>query len=246
MALIPADMAAHFSMQQHTQQAPTLSQLSNLDQQMKSILEDSTISTDVKFKQYYNTLHRYGALKENAEQAPIPVKIQENSKIRQLLSDDDDSDLLAAVPLAQKRGARLLLKYVRENPEMQWNEAKELIYNGVRIPHSNIVDLISDTSRNRKTAVPAIGWQEFADALMAQNVPENAIGNKNRWEYIARRGAPNTSFSTPSTSRGVQRRNPLMRYPSESSGSDFQPTRKTRKKGRKQIGSGRLRWDRLY
>ncbi len=63
MALIPADMAAHFSMQQHTQQAPTLFQLSNLDQQMKSILEDNSMPTDLKFKQHYNTLHHYGALK---------------------------------------------------------------------------------------------------------------------------------------------------------------------------------------
>ncbi len=37
-----------------------------------------------------------------------------------------------------------------------------------------------------------------------------------------------------------------MRLTSESSGEDFHPIRKTRGKGKKQIGSGRLRWDRLY
>ncbi|MCP4978386.1 MAG: hypothetical protein GY931_19745, partial [Maribacter sp.] len=91
-----------------------------------------------------------------------------------------------------------------------------------------------------------VGWREFADALMAQNVPENAIGNKNRWEYIARRGAPDPSFTTPSTDRR-SRRSPVMRLSSESSVDDFRPTRKAaRKKGRKQTGRGGLKWDRLY
>ncbi len=258
MALIPADVAAQFSLQQHTQEAPTLSQLSNLDQQMKTILEDRSLATDLKFKQYYNTLHRYGALKENAEQTPIPVKIHENTtKTRQTAQlPTDESDLLTAVPLAQRRGARLLLKYIRENPEMEWNEAKELVYRGERIARSNIYDLISDASRTRKNAIPPIGWRQFANALMEQNVPENAIGNQNRWEYIARNRAPDLdtsyNFATPTIGRRAGRRR-VLQLSSESS-QEPESSRSKKKSGRKlrgkknQTGSGhkRLKWDRLY
>ncbi len=263
MALIPADLAAQLSLQQHTQDAPALSQLSNLDQQMRTILDDKSLSTDLKFKQYYNTLHHYGALKENAEQTPIPVRIQDNAiKSQQAIQlPTNETDLLATVPLAQKRGARLLLKYVRENPEIEWNAAKELIYKGDRIPRSNIFDLISDASRSRKNAVPPIGWQEFADALTAQNVPGDAIGNKHRWEYISRKGDPDRDVSldipTPSTGRRAGRRR-VLRLSSESSQDSIQPGNSRSKKkterrlrGKKnQTGSGRrpkrLKWDKLY
>ncbi len=264
MALIPADMAAQLSLQQHTQDAPALSQLSNLDQWMRMILEDKSLFTDLKFKQYYNTLHHYGALKENAEQTPIPVRIQDSTikKSQHAVQlPTNETDLLATVPLAQKRGARLLLKYVRENPEMEWNEAKELVYKGDRIPRSNIFDLISDASRSRKNAVPPIGWQEFANALIAQNVPQNAIGNKHRWEYIARKGDPDRDTSlditTPSTGRRAGRRR-VLRLSSESSLDSVQPGNSRSKKKtdrrlrgkRNQTGSGRrpkrLKWDRLY
>jgi len=73
MVLIPADMAAHYSQQQHVPGVAALTQLSTLDQQMKSILEDNSIPLELKFKQYYNILHRYGALKDNAEKITEPA-----------------------------------------------------------------------------------------------------------------------------------------------------------------------------
>ncbi len=190
MALVPADMAAQFSLQQHLPGVPTLNQLSSLDQQMKDILEDKNMSADMKYKQYFNTLHRYDALQENAEEKPIPVAVREE-KPQQNRNElpVSENELLENVPATQRHGTRLLIKYLKDNPNITWNKDNEMVYKGERIPRSNIYDLVVDISRNRRNQKPAVGWHELAEALSEQNIPETAIGNKQRWAEL-RQGAP--------------------------------------------------------
>jgi hypothetical protein len=154
---------------------------------MKSILEDSTIVPEMKLQQYYNTLRRYETLQEDTAHVPVPVTVKEPKKAPSVEPKPlpvPENEVLETVPKTQRQNAKLLLKYIKENPEISWNDQKELVYRGNRIPGSNIFDLISDTTRNRKHQIPAVGWQEFTEALMTQNIPQGAIGNKQRWGYI--------------------------------------------------------------
>ena len=46
-----------------------------------------------------------------------------------------------------------------------------------------MVDLVNDFLRKRKRFKP-MGWQVFATGLKETNVPEELIGNKDRWNWM--------------------------------------------------------------
>ena len=192
MALIPAEIAQQSSLQQHTPTGPILNQLSLLDQQMKSVLDDVSIPSELKLQHYYNTLQRYSTLQDNAAHTPIPVRIEQPHSNRYEVPSSRElpvmeNELLEHVPKTQRQTAKLLTKYIRENPDMSWNRNKELVYRGNVVPDSNIFDLVNDITRNRKHQSPARGWKQFTEALMNQNIPKSAVGNAQRWEYIVNR-----------------------------------------------------------
>ena len=54
-----------------------------------------------------------------------------------------------------------------------------MIYNGKLIQGSNIVDLIYDVLKGRKSSQP-IGWQHFLRVLVDSNVPETLLSNVDR------------------------------------------------------------------
>ncbi len=206
MALIPAEMALQSSMQQHLPSGPILNQLSSLDQQMKYILEDSTHGPESKLNQYYNVLRRYDTMQDNATRIPVPVKIEgmkiptETNTTQQPTELEtlpmSENEILETVPKNQRNTVKILLKYIRENPSISWNRAKELVHNGQRIPGSNFIDLVLDIMKNRKNQVPAAGWEDFTNALIRENVPQGAIGNTQRWQYIMNQLRP-LDTSTP-------------------------------------------------
>jgi hypothetical protein len=221
MALVPAEMAIQTNMHMHTPAGPALQQLSLLDQQMKTVLDDYGLSPEMKLYKYYSTLNRYETLQDSARNTPVPVQVTgpvdvvrkplltaattaaQTELSEPLLLPAGEEELLDQIPARQQKNARLLLKYVKESPEMKWNQNRELVYKGMSIPGSNIFDLISDTTRNHK-GHPATGWQQFTEGLMKQNIPEQAVGNKERWRYILgqRVGNEEDVFETPTVSSG--------------------------------------------
>ena len=209
MALIPAEMIPQQNLQQYLPNAPLLGQLSSLDHQMKSILEDRMNSSENKIQQYYNALRRYDTMQESAR-GPIPVRIERASGKYPIPPPEQregelavvdlpvpENELLENVPKAQRQKAKILIKHIKENPNISWNSEREMVYNGRRVPNSNIIDLVSDITRNRKRQVPATGWEEFAHALMERNIPREAVANDQRWEYIVSKR--NLPFQTPTT-----------------------------------------------
>lgn len=187
MALIPTELMEQLSSTTTTSQyapsVPARKQLSLLDSKMKSILEDESISDEVKLKNYYNTLRRFGAIEENALQTPpIPVKVHEDSGEK--IQSSDEINVINSVPKLYRPQARLLLQFLRENKDISWNKSREMLYKGRRIPSSNLYDLVSDFSRNSKSQNPASGWKELATALKEQNIPARAIGNRKRLDFI--------------------------------------------------------------
>lgn len=188
MILVPAEMSGALH---NTPRNPAINQLTALDQEMKSILEDHTIPADEKMARYYSALNQYEVLHENARQVPIPVTLhkpktaQGDSSISASLPAQEEH-LLDIIPKRNRQNASLLLKFIKQNPHIAWHQpTKELVYKGAVIPGSNVYSLVNDFSRQLKAASPPPGWQELAIALSQQNVPKEAIGNSSRWNFIA-------------------------------------------------------------
>ena len=176
------------------QQKPIEVQLTNLDTQMKEILENRTLPVDIKHKLYTHVLHQYGELRgESRKPVEIPFKrvgrVQEpvapsvpataaaSAAEEELGGEIPHGDLMKNIPNYKKENGRNLLDFLQTLQDFKWNSKKELIIDGKTIPGSNLLDVFEYTTRD-KTRGPPVGWQQFYDFLLKKNVPKSAIGNR--------------------------------------------------------------------
>ena len=68
----------------------------------------------------------------------------------------------------------------------QWNDESELLHEGMVVSGSNVVDLVYDLRRKRKTS-DHIGWQQFGSQIRAANLPMELVGNVARRGHIQQR-----------------------------------------------------------
>jgi hypothetical protein len=147
---------------------PVQRTLHTLDQEMQSILNQTDLSDVEKVERYNQVLQRYLNM-----HTPPPVP----------KSKDVYNDIMNTVPTVMKRKAEALLERIQRQPNTSWNELGEFVYNGQVITGSSVVDLINDTLRHRKSFKPQ-GWQMFAEALHESNVPQDLVGNHERWRWM--------------------------------------------------------------
>ena len=118
-----------------------------------------------------------------------------------------EATVLDTVPETMQAKARRLMEHLKR--DIAWTARGELIHEGVPVVGSNVVDLVNDMLRKRKTDPP--GWQPFARQLRAINLHMELIGNVVRKAYIrqattvtpSRRSATTT---TPRAAAGSARR----------------------------------------
>ena len=156
-----------------------------LDNDMRAVLDRADLSDDEKVRQYNQILQRY---LEYHDHLRTPSSSQEAKTVK-------DDEIIRTVPTRYKGKAENLLKRIEREPTMHWNERGEFVHNGRVVKGSNIIDLVNDVMRHRKGFRPH-GWQEFARALREGNVPQDLIGNRQRWDWMHRESATSDAFST--------------------------------------------------
>ena len=161
--------------------------ISTLDRDMQNILQRTDLSDEEKIHQYNQILQRYLQYQDHlrAPNIPPPMSITKNM----------EQEVLSTIPKTMRRKAENLLERVKRQSNLGWNERGELLFNGEVIQGTNIVDLVNDMVRQRKSFQPH-GWREFARALRQDNVPQDLIGNKERWDWMHRESATSDGFST--------------------------------------------------
>ena len=78
-----------------------------------------------------------------------------------------------------KKKAGLLLDHLKKSKVLKWNAQGQVSYRGREVPHSNIVDLVSETMRlkNRKHHPQPAGLAQFAQALKEVNTANEFVQN---------------------------------------------------------------------
>ena len=139
---------------------PTLPEksLNELDRVIKSTLE-SQLPDDEKAKLYVSALKRFRAYEDSTK--PPPPKI------------DLETELVKALPPHQQYKAVKLLRILKSNPDVDWNEKGELIYRQTKIPKSHISDLFGDALAAKRPVDGPIGWEAFDEGLV--DVPETLV-----------------------------------------------------------------------
>ena len=65
--------------------------------------------------------------------------------------------------------------------------------------------MVNAVIRHRKGSEPT-GWQAFAEGLRDMNIPQDVIGNRERWDWMHRAPeTPETDYITPKQKRTIRK-----------------------------------------
>ena len=181
-----------------------------LDDKMMTILNRKDLEDGTKVTLYNQVLQRYNVLSDKHVKEPVRVVAVNESKssaasgsgMRPMDAEGSvgvpssgmEADVIDTVSKTMQAKARRLMEHLKR--DVAWTSRDELIHEGVPVARSNVVDLVNDLLRKRKT--DPTGWQPFARQLRAINLPMELVGNVARRAYI-RQATP----TTPSRHRAV-------------------------------------------
>ena len=164
--LVPSDIAQNVK--------PLDETLGNLDSEMMRIIHTQDIPMDVKLRKYNQVLQRFRTMQtERNRPYEIEIKDYNTHKV-------DIESILRGIPEKKIPQAKLLTDFITKQHPIQIEENGEITLNGTQIYNSNIVDIVHDLIRDRKTNLPPTGIENLARVLKQANMPLEYIGNKNR------------------------------------------------------------------
>lgn len=137
--------------------------------------------------------------------------------------DPWEEEIVASMPSTYRDKARLLVRRIKNSGgKLGWNPRGELTLSGETVAGTNIVDLIADVIRKRKTVKPPPGSGEFSRGLRDINIPREAVGNPDRvrsiyndWTFPAtvKRGLPTQPGRTSIPKKKKKKPQPQPREP---------------------------------
>lgn len=225
----------------HTVQTPG-TETSRIDGEMRDILDLKTVDDSEKWKMFQQALLRFlNAKRSDHVQSAEVVESQQPENLLEEAGTSGISEdgVLVTVPGKYKTKARLLFKTLKNLPRstFSWDDKGLVTINGQVVERSNIVDLINEAMRSRKTSNPP-GRHQFAVLLRSLNIPREYVGNKDLWSLASPPSKKNTLtvpalFKAGSDSDASLR--PASSVPDSSESDEYQS------------GSGRKRlvWSRL-
>lgn len=154
-------------------------ELSRLDNKMSEILNSKNITDETeKWKIFEQTLQRFLRMMAHLR---IPTESDQENPIIKIEAKNylPDEAILESVPGKYTLKAKLLLRALHNtaNSILTWDEKGVVTIHGSAIQGSNIIDLINEAMRPRKTFNP-VGRTQFARLLREINIPRECIGNK--------------------------------------------------------------------
>ena len=144
-----------------------------LDDDMMTILDRKDLDDGTKVTLYNQVLQRYNVLADKHVKEPIRVVTVNESMAGsgsgvepgpgsegavRAPSSGLEATVLDTVPKTMQAKARRLMEHLKR--DVAWTARGELIHEGVPVAGSNVVDLVNDLLRKRKT--DPTGWQPFA------------------------------------------------------------------------------------
>lgn len=189
-----------------------------LDSQMYHILNSKSGTSDYeRWNKLKETLRRYLFHKskdddeDGSDDDEDDDDTSKNETSKHLVSDLDLSSnskkvvgeiaenlIVDSLPkLYKNRGSALLnfIKATDNDKRITWSKQGEVIIDGKKIIGSNIIDLVNDALRRRKSFNPQ-GRSDFARYLQSINVPRDYVGNKEYWR-------PSTATIFPEVSKAI-------------------------------------------
>lgn len=163
--------------------------IDNLESDMTSVLHAPKLEDRTKWAQYAQLLQRRQHFLDQMRQ-PTELPIVETPTTKDY-NQDLREEILQTLPKVYKTKGELLFNRLCACDLINWDNQGLVTINNKVLAGSNIIDLVCDVIRRKKSGAPA-GWKEFLDGLRRINIPQEFIGNP------LRRTDPNTRPVFPS------------------------------------------------
>lgn len=180
MILVPQDFFSKLNQQNKEQSGLT----NDLDTEMGAILDNSELGEKEKWVRYQQMLQRYLKLKDQ-ERQPLKVTMEESKQEASQPAVGLHQEIIESIPKMFKKKAQMLLHRLESSNDISWDGRGVVSIKGNTIIGSNIIDLVSDVVRPRKTTDP-VGWPQFSTFLKEINIPKEFISNPRRLAYMVR------------------------------------------------------------
>lgn len=241
MILVPSETVARL---QEKPVIPTPSEkVRQLDNEMDEVLHEKGTIED-RLRRYEQLLQRCMHF-VSEQRKPFRLSIPSLDDAPQIQAEDTmEKTLESGTPPRLRKYSTHLYKVLKGMPNVSWDQTGVLTIDGAEIPHSNIVDLITDCVRKRKRA-NAQAWEPFVETLAKSNFPLGHINNDvYRQRILELRGSGATSLRKRPFQRTVKRRTTLNKQIGTWRGTSAR--RKTRKsplaKARPKNGKAKKPW----
>ena len=197
----------------HSLPSPLMQKLTELDEEMKSVLLRTDLDQSAKAIAYSQILDKYLKVKQKVQRPePIPV-------IEQVAESTDGggvSSLSSTSPRMNKIDARVfpkqfqnraqnLLNHISQSSNLDWDEKGVVIIDGKPIAGSNIIDLVSEAIRPNQTSQHT-GSIPFMKSLIESNVPRSWLGSRKLIPETSQLPVTPDSTSTKTISTNTHRK----------------------------------------
>ena len=185
--------------------------IQGLERGLRDILDRTDIPDDRKADLYSHYFQQYITMKKkqtDTYRRPTEVTLSATSA-SDAAPDPLEKEIVQSAPKNLQRQATLLMRRIKENPSMGWNEQGELMVDGSIVGGSNIVDLVNDLLRKRKNFNPR-GWEVLASKLREYNVPAELVRNPTRLNFIQSGFSPTPTRRQQETPSPTQHATPVQ------------------------------------
>ena len=214
MVLVPEDALDRIEQLQKFKTSPVVRNMIHKDTEMTNILKRTDLNDDDKQKMYYANLEKYLNLRQQQDNfiptVRIAAKDNGETQVRENVPENvpasssssssavlPDSVIVETIPKSMKQRATLILNRLKTRPDViSWDESGQVSIDDVKIPQSNITDLISDGIRGRRNFNPT-GSSQFFHALAKINMPTDLARNEQRWKQVQRGVTSEETASSP-------------------------------------------------
>ena len=173
----------------------------DLDQSMRTVLNEQGLNPDEKIKKYDALLQRYLSFMKQGrkEERRVTLSVQpereeqgepltEQQRVEEVEEGEDPmSEVLKALPPRNRKNGEYIMRRLKKNAGGGWSSLGEFIHQGHVVKGSHMIDLIKNLSSQKKTRSPSPGgWDKFLQALSTLNIPVSYVTNPEAREQYRR------------------------------------------------------------
>lgn len=161
--------------------------VSELDREMTRLLNNKSLGDQDKWEQYQQVLQRYlHFATQKRKPIQLPVVEMDVNDDRQTNSVLGNEQIVETFTKNYKKDARNFLKFLDGKKDLiSWDDDGVVYIHREKIPHSNIIDLLHDVIRVRKSIQPP-GWEQLLQILKEINIPNEFVTNPLGRDYLMR------------------------------------------------------------